>query len=70
VDLPVKAYRISTLWEGIFESDQDILDDPSRLGPGEALKILTKKVATYFFRNRIIQVVRSPKMGRASHGHQ
>jgi len=40
----VKVYGTGTLWEVIFEANRDILHDPSRLRPGQVLKIPPKPV--------------------------
>jgi LysM repeat protein len=42
--ISVKVYGTGTLWEVIFEANRDILDDPSRLRPGQVLKIPPKPV--------------------------
>ncbi len=40
--ISVKVYGTGTLWEVIFEANRDILDEPSRLRPGQVLKIPPK----------------------------
>jgi nucleoid-associated protein YgaU len=40
--IAVKVYGNGTLWQAIFEANRDILDDPSRLRPGQTLKIPPK----------------------------
>ncbi|GAB4526986.1 MAG: hypothetical protein Kow0063_01820 [Anaerolineae bacterium] len=37
--ISVKIYGTGSLWNIIFEANRDILDDPSRLRPGQVLKI-------------------------------
>jgi len=37
-----QAYGDAQLWRIIFEANQDILNDPSRLRPGQVLKIPPK----------------------------
>ena len=40
--ISVNVYGTGTLWQVIFEANRDILDDPSRLRPGQVLKIPPK----------------------------
>jgi nucleoid-associated protein YgaU len=40
--IAVEDYGAGWLWETIYEANRDVLDDPSRIRPGQVLKIPPK----------------------------